>query len=537
MKVKKFSNLKFRTKIIAWIVVSVLLLTGISIVPADITNKSGTDDSGDSWDGPTSGVIRVSGSGRVWEATAANIQLAIWSLNATGGELHLSGGVIESSTYINITCSNIIIEGHGTTLRATGDVGAWGMLYSWNQNNITIKNLILDANNTARRTLYLKGTTNLEGFTIDNVETKNTMSGYIWNALTIGTTEDHVVDRVKITDSYFHNHSESSKDNFVIGRTNNLIITGCTFENIGKNILIYGGLDSKISSNDFDNVSKINIQSDNCLFYGNTLNSTYIVIDAFTADGGTDASDTNHVKVDCNSLENGFIAVYPSNSDYSIFYPEIIGNSIIFNPKQTTGSSYGIIMQHMNSGSIKNNKIIGASRAGVTLYNSSNITLEGNLFVDNAGNTSLSSRASVLDFGVDKPCDNITIKNNKFKGEDVTILYHVWLRGNDSIVYDNEFLGTFTTAYKSDGLRNRIFNNDGYETVFPTFNVSTFRLGGAYISGSGLMVNTSNGWVNLTATNGGNIFDQDLNSTDGPTTREGEPYIILPTCNIVSSKR
>ena len=75
------------------------------------TIKLGEDGSGQKWFGDDSGLITNS-NGKAWVATGANLQLAIWDLNSTGGEIEVPLGNYEIDFDMNLT--HVVIRGAGS---------------------------------------------------------------------------------------------------------------------------------------------------------------------------------------------------------------------------------------------------------------------------------------------------------------------------------------------------------------------------------------------------------------------------------------
>lgn len=92
-------------------VVIIVLMLLISIGSA-ITVKFGEDASGDLWAGLQNELITNS-NGKAWTATGANLQIAIYDLNSTGGVVYLPNATITITTPINISHSNISLIGSG----------------------------------------------------------------------------------------------------------------------------------------------------------------------------------------------------------------------------------------------------------------------------------------------------------------------------------------------------------------------------------------------------------------------------------------
>ena len=123
------------------------------------TIKLGEDGSGQKWFGDDSGLITNS-NGKAWSATGANLQLAIWDLNSTGGTVDVGADITLSSSLRLYTDTAVDFHNHKVTLtagisfiNATDEIAANNLgLF-----NCVIKNvlIILPADYTTGSVIYL----------------------------------------------------------------------------------------------------------------------------------------------------------------------------------------------------------------------------------------------------------------------------------------------------------------------------------------------------------------------------------------------
>lgn len=392
------------------------------------------------------------------------------AINSTGinggGSIFIRKGNYPIQNPIHIYYSNIIIDSDKATIYALADVGAEAMLWSRDNSNITIKNLIFDANNTARRTVSIGSLTqDTENIFLDGIETKNTITGYIWSGLHISSPENKTVRNVIIRNCYVHDHPETTYDTIVFSRVENLFVDGCTFENIGNNVLVYGGKNVRLMNNKFENSGIVNLQGKNIVFSNNNLNGTYVFIRPFDAEGASDQSNTENILISLNTIYNGGIDI--AHQTNQVKKVTVVNNYIEFDPIRTGDSSNGIVLVDIDKDdSIRliGNFIRGAGRSGIYLANCSNVDIISNWLEDNGGNTALSVRGNLIDFSSLNPSYNISVIDNTFNGKDITVNVHLYLRGDYNRIITNKFLGTATTKMNLGGSNNVIVANFGYST-------------------------------------------------------------------------
>lgn len=398
------------------------------------------------------------------------------ALNAmsSGGMLFIKKATYSANTPITITYSGTTIDSDGATIRATADVGASAMLSASDKSNITVRNIVLDANNVARRTLMIVGdTVDISNITVENVETKNTISGFIWPGLRIsaafsgGTASNVVVNNV-----YVHDHPDATFDTVSFGRINGLIISGSTFENLGKNVLFYGGGNEVITGNHFMEVPVISVQADNYTFSGNHVRGesthTEVRIEGFSADGNPDASGTRNVVIDGNVMTDTMIKVAETNATIATKDIVISNNNLGRDTVNTTdGNDAGILVQSQNQNNavtITGNYISGHGRAGIELIGANYTSITNNYLIDNGGDSGVSVRGNIIDLQASPKSYNNLISNNISVGSTITLSKHLWLRGDNNQVLSNTFAGTASTVIQNDGSGNVIRNNAGYIT-------------------------------------------------------------------------
>jgi hypothetical protein len=103
----------------AVVLVAALLSPGLFGDPI----KIGTDSSSTHYAYTGSEYIRISGSSKVYNTTQSDLQLAIWDLNTTGGDVWLPPCNISLTSSISLT-SNITIHGvgHDSTIYTGSDI-------------------------------------------------------------------------------------------------------------------------------------------------------------------------------------------------------------------------------------------------------------------------------------------------------------------------------------------------------------------------------------------------------------------------------
>jgi len=88
-------------------------------------------------------------NGNYWDSSGANLQLAIWDLNGTGGEVELPGSTISCSAVINLI-SNITIIGKGySTLLFLEGGSDCDIIDITSRENIHIEKIRFDGNNAS----------------------------------------------------------------------------------------------------------------------------------------------------------------------------------------------------------------------------------------------------------------------------------------------------------------------------------------------------------------------------------------------------
>jgi len=118
--------LSVRTKIKASVVLVLLIVVSVSGVWAN--TRLGTDSSGQSWADVENDKITNS-NGKAWTATGANLQLAIYDLNGTGGSVYIPVGEIDLT---NSICIPEIIDILGSGMNET--------VLDWQGNNVVCFN-------------------------------------------------------------------------------------------------------------------------------------------------------------------------------------------------------------------------------------------------------------------------------------------------------------------------------------------------------------------------------------------------------------
>lgn len=123
-------------------VIAIVLVALIILVPLAVSLTRTISDTGDTADT----YIRNS-KGNYWTATGANIQTAIWDLNASGGTVWIPSGTISLSSHL-ILNNHIDLVGAGvysTILNLTSN-DAYGNIYASGKHNVSVRDMTINGN-------------------------------------------------------------------------------------------------------------------------------------------------------------------------------------------------------------------------------------------------------------------------------------------------------------------------------------------------------------------------------------------------------
>ena len=449
-KLKKLKNLKLRTKILAWAVISFLLLTGISIVPAsDPVYKSGTDDSGDSWDGPIGAI--TNSNGRVWDATTADLQKAI---DNSSGETIFVGADITITSAINMVNNTLLdFQWHNITL--TGSAGFHMIQIGDGVSPVTDVEI-------------------MHGNFYGNRSNQAGLFHCIY-------TQDKC-QRIKIHDNYFTGwYGKAVSIEGGAGADN------CYYISVYNNIMddFEQGIDA--DGIDFDQVTWGTIENNQIKEAGD---------DGIDVGAGGSINIIGNVIRDC---VNG-IELYATKAT-------VVGNTC------DKSDYYGIVLDSCKVTTVSGNYIYFAGRHGIRLLYAVSCSITGNTFWRCSSSSDNTYDSIHLESKGADPCVNNTIIGNTILA-DGTNKVKYGINESDSyqdynVIFGNTIDGPVTGMINKSGVHSIIGYNVGYETVFPTSNVSTAQVGYAYLSGSGLLVKGSDGWFNLT-TSGATLTEEEV---------------------------
>ncbi len=360
----------------------------------------------------------INGSTGITDYSGTNASTVINSaITSASGEVHITSGAYNLATILNGK-SNLIISGDGDSTILRNSSGYKILLQFSNTNNITIKDLVIDANHAGivdetTYTLPALHLNNVNNFYIDKVSIigSGKQAIYIQNS-TNGTITDisvksYILETLR-DGMAFYNDTNINIDNF-FGATgddslvfnavryfnvNNVIITG---NDLNPGIKLRASLDNTETS--FLNFNNIQILNKNWGFH------TWV---------STDSGTIHDINI------NNFIA----NS--------ISGDVILFKNDNITNNPYAIYNIKI-SGLIANNT--GSNVIQVDNMSSKNIEIHDSTMKNSGSN-------AILTNGV----DNFSVYNTEISG---SIGYNINLNGNDTNILIN---GVTSTGATLDGL-------------------------------------------------------------------------------------
>jgi len=467
MKNKKYVDLKLRTKKLGVFIVIMLMLTvGISGVLADITFEYGTDGSGNGYFGPSSGVISVPSIGRVWECNVSDFQLAIWSLNSTGGTV-LVGDNISGTSAISLV-NNTILDFQGHTMNLTGSAGFHMFQLGDGTTGVTdveIKNGIFEGNRTNQAGSYhcIYAQDKCQRINIhDNYFTGWYGKAVTFNGGALGGECEYITVRNNIFDDFEQGiDSDGVEYNYVYRG----VISGNLIEETGDDAIDLGASDA------------INI-------IGNTIRDC------------------------CTGIEVGL-----SKST-------VVGNSI------SKIDTFGIVLDSCVSTVVNGNYLFAIEMHGIRMLYARQCSIIGNTIWRSSSGANNTYDSIHLQSDAGNPCTYNTIIGNTIREDHASNRPKYGINEVDSdqdynIIFGNTINGTVSSAINKSGVHSIIGYNIGYETVFPTFNVSTAQIGYPWISGNGLLIKTSSGWINLTEDGGSSGVGCLLYTSPSPRDQRG----------------
>ena len=326
---------KHRTKFEAFgAICVVILLIAISVM-------AGTRIISDSSDNIKTFITNSNGG--VWPADAGtNIQLAIWDLNGTGGEVIIPSGTFDlTSTNIKRAIEisgniSLIGQGNSTILNLTSATGASSDIIRIQGDNVLISNLQIDGNKDTNQVKYWRGIRAIDG-----------------------------VSNVTVRSCYIHDIQHSAIE--AAKNTSNILVEGCFLSDCNTTSypggILFAGHDS-IARNNF-------------------IKDTYACGIIFS---GTSSSYPAYNNIADGNIITGSVAcgVYMEGSGYS--HNCTIVNNIIYDINSTAYEvseswfSKGIIMQ--TDTVCSNNHIIDTWDTGI---HATGDTIISNNFIDDVG--------------------------------------------------------------------------------------------------------------------------------------------------------
>ena len=355
-----------------------------------------------------------------------------------GGKLLIPLGVFKKSGRLTISCSNIIIEGLGSS-SVIQQLDNNICIYCNSEKDVTFKNFKIDGNNFGQLNIGILALEGVNNFLVENVEVCNTPNSV--NGISVsqegskGTIRDNNVHNCGKAGIYSATGSE-----FVVIE-NNIVHDIHNSEYDVPCIQVIGGHNTKVQNN-------ICFNGDNAGIYlltgGNYDNDlTDVPVKTFIS-GNT-----------CYGSKNGIYLANARTETNSFRTDTIISNNTIFNNKEG-----GIIIENRNDISIignivfENNIIKNTLGDGIRIKNSKNITLIGNKVYDN-GRSGFKFDGAI----------NITLVGNESTQKYGTQIAHYRFEGvvSDKITATNN-IGTWFKSVKPTNMIQAL-NNDTSDDI------------------------------------------------------------------------
>jgi len=447
--------ISLRTKaniIIAIFIASLLVATSVYAVTRTISDSNDNLET----------FIRCS-NGNYYSVTGANIQTAV-DCFTDGGTVWLPNSVIEITTGITIPKKVTLTGGSGTVIKAEA---AANLNYLINfpldvSLHSVISHITLDGNKD-------NGNSNVTGILVK------------------AGTPDKEIMWIEIINNRIINCSIGIE---LLGYSSNI------WERIWHIKILHNSFGGSGASNN------------------KHINATYAYSILVKDNAFEDADDIGIHLYDCRGWQiNG--NWFDDITNFSIYMNSSLGewefNTIISNNVLTdAGNVYdGIYLGHgVSKVTVESNSIKGCGRDGIRIYDRYNI-INGNHIISNTGNgINCTADAKFLEI-----TNNEIISNTDGINSSVASTYDIitgnmiyansrkglYFSGSNSVITNNNFF-TNTDGVSITNTNGLIGFNSGYETIFPTINVTTFQAGYAWFDTVTNNLNIYNGtaWVNLT---------------------------------------
>jgi len=485
MKIKKLGNLKLRTKIEAFVAASLLLLLIVGGVIAVNRSISSTSDNLDTF-------IRCS-NGNYYTATASNLQTAINSLNGSDSKVVIVGGDITTTSTIYVN-DNLTLDFYGHKLSMQAGTNK-NIIENYDNSSkssyITIKNGILDGIDTTlndgKMGIVLVNVTNCR---IMDVDLHNVYWGIAFYEGTVSAMNEHNEIRSCSVDW--------CNSGFVIDGNYNTVDT-CYVYN--SSAFDFYARKSSIGHNYWTNIHGHGVQSGSPTGEGLGIaeyDSQYQTVIGGSFYGNY-PEDCVHITSKGDNCTISNIVVHNTHASGDGFYSS--GKHVKFDncvAYSCGGRGFNIAGEHTTLDNIRsyNNDKEGILFGTASDYSS---CINSEIF-----NNSQDGAGTYGNINIYQP-DNISIHNCDIYDTSATVQYGIKEGGTADYNFftDNSLYGTFTAGnlYKI-GSNTVVRNNVGYETTFPTANVTTFQAGYAWFNTATNILNVYNGtaWVSTTFT-------------------------------------
>lgn len=484
----KIKDVKARYKMGAVLIMALLMLA-VYDVSSDF--ERGTDASGQMWDRGSIDKIRAS-NGKVWEATASNLQDAVDSLNITEGGIISMGDDINTTSTIYLN-DNVTLDlcGHKLSMQAGTNENLIENYDLTGNSHITIKNGVLDGVDTTlnagKSGIKL---TNVSHCKIEDMVLYNVYWGIaLFNGSVAAVNEYNeirscsvdwcnsgividgnynTVDTCYVYNSsafdFYARHSDIGHNLWTNIHGHGVQSGSPTGEGLG--IAEYDSQYQTVIGGSFhgnypEDCVHITSKGDNCTISNIIAHNTHASADGFYSSG-------KHVKFDtCVAYSCGGRGFHIAGEHNTLDNIKSYNND-------KEGILFGTASDHS---SCVNSEIFNNSQDGAGTYGNINIY---------------------------QP-DNISIHNCDIYDTSATVQYGIKEGGTTDYNFftDNKVYGTFTAGNMYIiGSNTTVDNNRGYETTFPTANVTTFQAGFAWINLTTNVLNLYNGtaWVSTTFT-------------------------------------
>ncbi len=386
---------------------------------------------------------------------------------------------IKSGTYKTYSIiylqNNVIIKGslnrpviksmtHLTSITNNGGPFAkLGTIDSVDKSNISLINLIIDANNQSRRPIFIGAdhSSHISNIYINNLQTENSFGNYIWGGFALVAYQGASITNVTLSNLDIKKVVSSDDDNVIFARVNNLIVKDSTFSNLGLDIYFYGVNNTIITHNHFYNDNFINIRGRNINIQNNFIFNARVGLYPFINDNNTDIYDLEDVSIYHNFFRQSNIQIYSrtaTNLNISL-YPKDI--NIVQNIFTSPYSTVPIVIINGTKILIQSNILNNISYTGMMFLNVNSSQITQNII---SANNTITNQIGIL-LKTNSMRDIIAM--NQIEG---TIPTGISISGtSDTTVIFNK-LQTLTVPINELSNTNDVFK---YNTGFKTENSGT----------------------------------------------------------------